>query len=165
MKNSKMSPTRFGLGESGFDSLEDFADICRTNEWYGFTEHGMKWLESKGLKWEKVCAEPGDLIVWDSRTPHYNVSPTGNQARFCVYTCFMPVADATTEDLLRKRAAFLECDFTTHWPNAMHVGSPLPVLRAGKKCHLNHKVPKSGKPQLSERGLKLTGLPYVAVTA
>lgn len=36
-----------------------------TPEWYGFTQNGMKWLAEKGLEWVKVCAEPGDLIVWD----------------------------------------------------------------------------------------------------
>lgn len=25
-----------------------------------------QWLESKGCKWIKVCAEPGDLLLWDS---------------------------------------------------------------------------------------------------
>jgi hypothetical protein len=24
------------------------------------------WLETKGCKWVKVCAQPGDLILWDS---------------------------------------------------------------------------------------------------
>ena len=141
------------------------ANVPRTSEWYGFTESGQKWLENKGLRWEKVCAEPGDLIVWDSRTPHYNVSPTGSRARFCAYTCFMPVADASEEDLLRKRAAFEACDFTTHWPNAMHVGSPFKLIRDGKEDMLDHKIPKSGKPQLSERGMRLTGIPYIAATA
>jgi hypothetical protein len=35
-----------------------------TPEWFGFTDNGMKWLEKKGLEWIKVCAEPGDLLVW-----------------------------------------------------------------------------------------------------
>lgn len=25
-----------------------------------------QWLESKGCKWIKVCADPGDLLLWDS---------------------------------------------------------------------------------------------------
>jgi hypothetical protein len=47
---------------------KDMADEPRipawTPEWFGFTENGMKWLEKKGLKWVKVCAEPGDLLLW-----------------------------------------------------------------------------------------------------
>jgi hypothetical protein len=77
-----------------------------TKEWYGFTKEGMKWLEQRGFKWEKICAEPGDLIVWDSRTPHYNLSPVAETPRFCVYVCYMPVKDASEEDLRRKKEAF-----------------------------------------------------------
>jgi hypothetical protein len=77
-----------------------------TNEWYGFTDAGMKWLADKGCEWVKVCAEPGDLLLWDSRTPHYNLSSITKQPRFCIYTCYMPVADVSQEDLIRKKKAF-----------------------------------------------------------
>lgn len=77
-----------------------------TPEWYGFTENGMKWLNDHGLEWIKVCADPGDLIVWDSRIPHYNVPTKTTQDRFAIYTCFMPVKYATQEDLIRKKDAF-----------------------------------------------------------
>lgn len=77
-----------------------------TPEWYGYTEAGMKWLEKAGLEWVKVEARPGDLIVWDSRTPHYNVPAKEQQDRLAIYTCFMPVADVTQEDLIRKKEAF-----------------------------------------------------------
>lgn len=89
---------------------EEMADEPRipawTPEWYGFTDRGMQWLKDHGLEWIKVEAEPGDLIVWDSRIPHYNVPTQTKQDRFAVYTCFMPVADATQEDLIRKKDAF-----------------------------------------------------------
>lgn len=77
-----------------------------TKEWYGFTEAGLKWLDERGYKWENICAEPGDLILWDSRTPHYNLTPTGQRPRFCAYTCYLPVSEVTQEDLLRKKKAF-----------------------------------------------------------
>lgn len=77
-----------------------------TPEWYGFTDRGMQWLEDHGCEWIKVCAEPGDLLLWDSRTPHYNLSSITSQPRFCIYTCYMPVADASKEDLIRKKKAF-----------------------------------------------------------
>lgn len=104
--------------------------------------------------------EPGDLVVWDSRTPHYNLSSSTSQPRFAAYTCYMPVKDVSQEDLLRKKKAFEECQPTTHWPNAAHVGA-LPLLRDGKQDELHHLVPKSGRPVLSERGYKLTGIPYI----
>ena len=134
-----------------------------TNEWYGFTEQGMAWLKAKGCEWIKLTAEPGDLLLWDSRTPHYNLSPTGTRPRFCAYTCYMPVAEASQEDLLRKKTAFESTQSTTHWPNATHVGGP-PVNRAGKPCPYN-----TGKPRqvvkLSEKGYLLTGIPYIQSSA
>lgn len=75
-------------------------------EWYGFTDDGLKWLSDHGCDWVKVCADPGDLILWDSRTPHYNVSSTTTIPRFCIYTCYMPVKDANQEELQKKKIAF-----------------------------------------------------------
>jgi ectoine hydroxylase-related dioxygenase (phytanoyl-CoA dioxygenase family) len=81
-----------------------------TKEWYGFTEKGMEWLKDHGAEWIKVEAEPGDLLLWDSRTPHYNVPAKEKQDRLAIYTCFMPVSDASQADLIRKKDAF-ESDF------------------------------------------------------
>jgi hypothetical protein len=134
-----------------------------TKEWYGFSEAGLKWLADKGCVWEKVCMEPGDLVVWDSRTPHYNVSPseTSTQPRFAVYTCYMPVADLSQEELQKKKKAFEEMDFTTHWPNLGGFGG-VPFKRLnGEPCPHNYQQPKSGRPVLTERGYKLTGIPYI----
>ncbi|KAG7285026.1 hypothetical protein NEMBOFW57_009644 [Staphylotrichum longicolle] len=135
-----------------------------TKEWYGFTDKGMKWLADKGCEWIKVNAEPGDLLLWDSRTPHYNLSPSGTAPRFCVYTCYMPVADATQEELIRKKGAFETTQSTTHWPNAMHVGG-VPIKRQdGKDCPYNDWTPRQ-PVELSERGMLLTGIPYIKASA
>jgi hypothetical protein len=130
-----------------------------TPEWYGFTENGMKWLADRNCEWVKVCAEPGDLLLWDSRTPHYNLSPEGSTPRFCIYTCYMPVADATQEDLGRKKAAFENWLGTTHWPNAKHTGSNA-AKRDGEECPYNRFKPVV-EPVLGERAFKLTGIPYL----
>jgi len=135
-----------------------------TPEWYGFTENGLKWLEEQGFKWEKVCAEPGDLIVWDSRTPHYNVPTKTNEDRFAVYTCLMPVHDATQEDLIRKKEAFEKRLGTTHWPNAKHVAGSNVAMRNGKPDPANRDLPLE-EPVLSERVFKLTGIPYIKAQA
>ncbi|KAJ5306849.1 hypothetical protein PENANT_c003G01099 [Penicillium antarcticum] len=130
-----------------------------TKEWYGFTEAGQAWLEEKGCEWLKVEAEPGDLLLWDSRTPHYNLTSETDQDRFCVYTCFMPVADATKEQLQVKKMAFEETKMTIHWPNAMHVVD-LPVFRDGEADPYNRSKPRE-PVKLIERGFKLTGIPYL----
>lgn len=91
----------------------------------------------------------------------------------------MPVEDATEEQLLTKKMAFegvssklyelrstadrVETKMTTHWPNAMHVVD-LPVYRNGEPDPYNRHRPR--KPvQLSERGFKLTGIPYLKASA
>ncbi|KAF1955748.1 hypothetical protein CC80DRAFT_535814 [Byssothecium circinans] len=130
-----------------------------TPEWYGFTDRGMAWLEGKGCKWVKVCADPGDLLVWDSRTPHYNLSSRTTQPRFCVYTCYMPVAHASQEDLLRKKDAFERNVGTTHWPNARYTGSNV-AKRDGEDDPHNRFEPVN-KPVMDERTFKLTGIPYI----
>ncbi|CAG8070561.1 unnamed protein product [Penicillium olsonii] len=130
-----------------------------TPEWYGFTDRGMKWLEDHGCKWVKVCAEPGDLLLWDSRTPHYNLSPKKNQPRLAIYTCYMPVADATQDDLRRKKDAFDRRVGTTHWPNAKHTGSNV-AQRNGEEDPHNRLRPLV-EPVLGERAFKLTGIPYI----
>ena len=75
-------------------------------DFYPFQESDVKWYEEHGCKLVKVCAEPGDLILWDSRTPHYNIPVKSQQDRFAIYTCFMPVSEASQEDLIRKKDAF-----------------------------------------------------------
>ncbi|KAJ1324214.1 phytanoyl-CoA hydroxylase [Microdochium nivale] len=144
---------------------EDFEDEPNriwawTPEWYGITAEGMDWLKNKGCEWVKICAEPGDLILWDSRTPHYNLTPEGTNPRFCFYTCYMPAAEATQEDLIRKKGAFETLQSTTHWPNALHVGGGLPVLRNGEPDPYNINQPRQ-RPELNETGFKLTGIPYI----
>ncbi|KAK4954199.1 hypothetical protein LTR10_007628 [Elasticomyces elasticus] len=131
-----------------------------TPEWFGFTAEGMKWLEEKGCVWEKVCAEPGDLLLWDSRTPHYNLPSKTEQPRFAIYTCFMPVSHASQEDLVRKKDAFERWVGTTHWPNARHTGSNV-AKRDGVEDPHNRFEPVT-KPVLSARAFKLTGIPYIS---
>ncbi|PYH86484.1 hypothetical protein BO82DRAFT_380125 [Aspergillus uvarum CBS 121591] len=135
-----------------------------TPEWFGFTEGGMAWLAERGLQWEKVCCEPGDLIVWDSRTPHYNVPPTGKIDRLAVYTCYTPVCEASKEDLVRKRGAFEQRLGTTHWPNAVHVAPTNVAMRDGEVCPVARERPVQ-EPVLGERAYKLTGIPYLEAMA
>ena len=33
---------------------------------YVFKEDHLAWFEEKGCTWHKICANPGDLLLWDS---------------------------------------------------------------------------------------------------
>lgn len=49
------------------EQFKDEEQLYRwTNETYFFTDAGMKWLDTKGFKWVKVNADPGDLIICES---------------------------------------------------------------------------------------------------
>lgn len=52
---------------------------------YNFSEEDKKHEIFKEAI--KVCAEPGDFIVWDSRTLHCNTTPSNKNPRCCVYIC------------------------------------------------------------------------------
>jgi hypothetical protein len=150
------------LSEQFHEAMKDEERIPQwTNEWYGFTDAGMSWLADHGCTWEKVCADPGDLIVWDSRTPHYNKSPENGskQDRMAIYVCYMPVANASQEDLIRKKGAWDRRVGTSHWPNAQFVGSNT-AMRNEDLNGVERLWPVS-KVVLSERAFKLTGIPYI----
>lgn len=55
----------------------------RDAAWY--SEEDLQWFYDRGCEWIKVEAEPGDLILWDSRTIHYGAHTEGDRPR--VATC------------------------------------------------------------------------------
>ncbi len=50
-----------------------------------FTAKHVEWYKSKGCTWKKVEAEPGDVILWDSRCVHYGAHASGDRPR--IATC------------------------------------------------------------------------------
>lgn len=46
----------------------------------------MRWFLDRGCEAVKVCADPGDLILWDSRTIHYNCLPESEAVRSVLCT-------------------------------------------------------------------------------
>lgn len=81
------------------------------------------------------------------------------QDRLAVYTCYMPVADASQEDLVRKKEAWDRKVGTTHWPNAQFLGTNK-ALRNGRPDSVQRDGPLN-PPELSERAFRLTGIPYI----
>jgi hypothetical protein len=73
---------------------------------------------------ELVVAEPGDLILWDSRALHGGYVGAGRKiatgnpelARLSMTVCMVPASEAS-EEVLKKRAIAIEKGHTTtHWP-------------------------------------------------
>ncbi|GAA5883761.1 hypothetical protein JCM8547_004617, partial [Rhodosporidiobolus lusitaniae] len=67
-------------------------------DWHPFQEEEMKWFTERGCELIKVCADPGDLIVWDSCTIHQNKPPSGTRDRIVTYVCMGPAHLVTEED-------------------------------------------------------------------
>lgn len=42
-------------------------------DWHDFSQENVHLFQAKGCEMVKVCADPGDLVLWESRTVHYNV--------------------------------------------------------------------------------------------
>jgi hypothetical protein len=52
-----------------------------TRDWFGFEKSELQWFEERGCEIIKVCAEPGDVVLWDSRTMHWNCVPETQNIR------------------------------------------------------------------------------------
>ncbi|GAA5900921.1 hypothetical protein JCM6882_005979 [Rhodosporidiobolus microsporus] len=148
--------------ETGVKAEQDWG----TRNYYTFTDEDIKWFRQQpGVEEIKVETQPGDLILWDSRTIHWNRSPLEEQVRVVVYVCFAPKAMAS-EEVLRKRAeCFKKRLATTHWP-APFVVVPRdeygPPMRDGVEDPMNIKLSRpSHEPEQSKRLLQLVGTePY-----
>jgi len=125
-------------------------------DWFGFTMEDVKWFKDRGCKLIKVIAEPGDLIIWDSRTVHFASLPQSETIRTVIYATYTPANLATPEDLKMKAEIFNRYEATTHWPHCNIYGQGKAV-RDGKICPAERNEPLE-KPVLTENIQKLAGL-------
>jgi hypothetical protein len=65
------------------------ADGWSWNDGHGYDERHMQWFYDRGCKWKKVNAEPGDVVLWDSRCIHYGASPEGDKPRVAICESFL----------------------------------------------------------------------------
>ncbi|KAI8244478.1 hypothetical protein K4K55_005035 [Colletotrichum sp. SAR 10_96] len=86
---------------------------------FPFTKKDMEWFRGEGLEPAKVQAEPGDLILWDSRVAHWGGDPTekSDTIRTIIYATYTPRNLATEAALAEKKRVFEAYGYTTHWPH------------------------------------------------
>lgn len=103
--------------EAYFDSETD-PESWKVEDRYYFGSKGMEYFAARGLQPIKVTADPGDLIVWDSRTIHWGGEPTekSDTIRTVIYASYAPAALASEETIQKKREVFEKWGATTHWP-------------------------------------------------
>ncbi|KAL2203590.1 phytanoyl-CoA dioxygenase [Sarocladium strictum] len=111
-------PGSHALFDEFFDTQTDKTTWDPLDRYLHTAEH-LQWFRSKGLKPHKVCADVGDLIVWDSRTIHYGAEPTekSTQIRTVIYAAYTPARLASPEQLAMKKQVFEKYGGTTHWPH------------------------------------------------
>lgn len=129
---------------------EDFKDL------FIFTEDDVKWFEDHGCEMIKTCLDPGDFVLWDSRTMHYAKHPEGDVIRSAQYICMTPAKFAKKEDLELKAQMFKEHQGTTHWPHC-NIRKQGPPMRNGKVDALNRTAPID-PPEVTDRILQLAAV-------
>lgn len=141
------------------DTQTNQADWVK-DDFYKFTAEQMDWFKAKGCTAHKVCSEPGDLLLWDSRLVHYGAEPTekSNQIRTVIYTAYTPAKLASEESLEKKREIFKSWGGTTHWPHDnINVRPNETFLEDGTRDPRDRAEPLE-KPELSEKLLRLSGI-------
>lgn len=152
-------PGSHALIEEFFDTKTDPATWEMKDNRY-FSENDMGFFRSRGLKPHKVLAEPGDLILWDSRTIHWGGEPNerSDTIRTVIYAAYAPAKLATKEALADKERVFRVFGATTHWPHDniklrdMHARLP-----DGTIDPRNRPEPLE-KPEYTDRLLRLAGV-------
>lgn len=127
---------------------------------YMFSQKELEWFAEKGVTVQKVSAEPGDLILWDSRTIHYarDASPSSKTIRLAIYATYMPAKWVTLEQLAVKKKCFEAWGWTMHWPyENIKPGARPAILPDGTRDPKDRSQPLE-LPELSDKLLKLAGV-------
>ncbi|KAH8895334.1 Clavaminate synthase-like protein [Thozetella sp. PMI_491] len=122
-----------------------------------FSQKDIKWFENKGCEMVKINMEPGDFVLWDSRTMHYARFPEGDQIRHATYICMTPRKFASEEALETKKYCFENFLGTTHWPHCNIRPSTEKPMRDGKVCPKYRTEPHE-TPIITDRVLELAGV-------
>ncbi|KAH7141431.1 hypothetical protein B0J13DRAFT_446020 [Dactylonectria estremocensis] len=125
-----------------------------------FSDKDLKWFESRGCSMFKVDMEPGDFVLWDSRTIHYARFPEGEQIRHVQYICMTPRVFAEEEALAAKKHCFENFIGTTHWPHCNIRPTQEKPMRGGEVCP-KYRTEPFEKPEVTDTVLRLAGVkPY-----
>ena len=86
---------------------------------------GYKWTRAQtvdplfdDVSYIKVCAHPGELVIWHGMMFHCNVPPTRSDPsayRMCTYVSMQPRNNATAAELKKRVKLYEEGRMTGHW--------------------------------------------------
>lgn len=130
------------------------------NHWYVLKQDDINYLVSQNIKFVKVNAPKGSLILFDSRCFHSGFAgdDLDNSAfRYVVYVSQTPAIRATKEDLALKKQALVEGKATSHWSSNHVKIFDLPI----KHNYMSRARNKPNFDSWSDKRKKLAGLqPY-----
>ncbi|HMP29263.1 MAG TPA: hypothetical protein PKD85_06670 [Saprospiraceae bacterium] len=129
-------------------------------DWYLFKqEHYDFFVKEKKCKNVRIYdLEPGDVVLWDSRTPHSGLKPLPNQKkpniRCVAYISMTPREFATAANLRKKTKAFEERRMTSHWPHKVMLFKE----KAGNRYQrMEYEIGEIDEPKMSQIGWYLAG--------
>ncbi|CAK44625.1 hypothetical protein CBS115989_1788 [Aspergillus niger] len=136
---------------------------AKHKDFHPFHDKDLDWYRERGCELIKVCAEPGDLILWDSRQMHWAQFGTSDLVRTIVYATYTPAAWMSEEDRQKKKELFEAYETTTHWPhtNLFTHGKAMVQVDGEEVVDPLERDEPLTKPVRSERLLQLAGVkPY-----
>lgn len=130
-----------------------------TFDWYSFSDENMQFLAEKNCEEIKISCEPGDMILWDSRTCHWGKEPDNDsqELRTVVYVSYSPRYFSTEETLQHKRKAFEQWSGTTHWSHDNIIFSPNQFEEGNGKLNAATRLSPLEKPEMTTKLLRLAG--------
>lgn len=83
---------------------------------FGFCPADMDDIHLKQCRPIKICAKAGEIILWDGRIFHCNVSPViENHLRMCIYVSMQPKIGASEAEIKRRISYYEKGRMTGHW--------------------------------------------------
>ncbi|KAJ6094783.1 hypothetical protein N7467_002296 [Penicillium canescens] len=149
-------PGSHKLFERFFETQTDKSTWSK-KDLYLFSDAQLEWY---GIQPHKVCAEPGDLILWDSRLIHYGAEPTekSDVIRTVIYASYTPTSLASVEALETKAEIFKQWGGTTHWPHDNIVPREKRAFREDGTPDPKNREEPLNKPEITDQLLKLAGV-------
>ncbi|KAJ5885507.1 hypothetical protein N7495_010017 [Penicillium taxi] len=145
--------------EEFFDTQVD-PSTWETRDFRHISTEELKWFEARGIKPLRVQAEPGDLLLWDSRTVHWGGEPTDKSdiIRTVIYASYSPASLATPGTFERKKEAFESFRATTHWAHDNVILRDSVVLLPDGTVDPRNRSKPLEEPEHTDKLLKLAGV-------
>jgi len=140
--------------------FKDRPYLSKRDDFIVLTNDNKLWqkdLKSARLSPIKICCQPGDFVLWDSRIIHANSPATTKRPfpqtgvleprRLVTYVCMTPRERLTPEVEEKRVECYLKGHTTSHWPEEANVPgkrrdggrnySPVPLTAEQKKINPN----------------------------